>query len=256
MKNNLILFVIALCFLFVGCSKNDEVTTATKIVTGNVSFTNLTESLDSTAYLVLSQNEIRFLDLTNPKTLTVSSTLPLTKVAFDKVFGTKDKLVLQNANSLLFYSLEGTGYIEKAVIKNVIPCDKVALTEKFLVVAQGDENCSDPNRFLNYVKIYDTKEFTKPIAIDSFTVEKTLQLKHTENVFFHLDEKGIVSIYEQDSAGKLTKKSNFSVATAYDFDLAWKNKILVVRTKNKVEQYNINDIRNPVLLSKLPIINQ
>lgn len=238
------------CIFFLSCKDNSE-DLPNKVITSNVELNNFIQ-VDSSNYFVLAQNKIRLLNLNQPSSLTISSTLPFTEISFETVQGNTDTLYIQTKNSIDIYVLSKGNSInweKKSSIAAVLPCDKFLVKSKKLFISKGGSDCNR-NAINSELIVYKLKDLSNPTILSRIETKNPLELKQNRtSIFLLLTDNSINKVvFLTDSTFEV--KNLKVVLNAKEIDV-FSDKI-IVKAPKLISQFAIKENDNLELLSTIP----
>lgn len=249
MRKHALYSILLLTSVLVSCKdkeKRGEITA----VTSDVGYNNFVRS-SGDEYLVLSQQKIRLLNTSTPSALNISSTLPVTDIPFEIVYGNRDTLYVQAKDGIHLLTVnrgEGSKWTEASVIKGVLPCDKFLVNYPLLITTKGSQACASTSGSAD-LTVYDISKLSDPKVLSLARISSPIALKGKASSFYTLTQDNNLIYSNLQSDSTLLQTNILSLTAAKSMEVFGRK--LVISSKKKVEQYDVTDPAKPLLESTI-----
>lgn len=203
-------------------------------------------------YFVVEGDKIHFLDTASASSLTITEALPITE-SFSNLSGNQDTVFLQIGKEIAFYQLltKNNNYWEKvASITGSNKCDVFAKVGKYLVIANGNQECATDSA-KGLIKVYSLEKLNTPtlVATDLITNPKDI-IVYKNTIFIAQGSYGLKAV-QLSADGKMGLVKEYPNFKAEKLTMNSKRQILVVTSLNNITQYDVSNVQNIQVLSSV-----
>jgi hypothetical protein len=240
-----------LCFtLFLSCQKDLQNATSGNGVGGSLA----RFAIVGTKMYVVTTDQLKTFDITNPKQLIVVDTIQLRSNGdIETIFSFDKNLFIGSRSALHIYKLDANGKASfGSVATHSWGCDPVVANDSFAFVTtrNGGRNCqSQNNSFANQLIVYDVKDVQNPrqLTIVNMTFPNGVGLD--KNLLFVCDAG--LKMYDVSQATKPVLRKYINNIDANDV-IPLNGQLLVVGN-NKLTQLDYKDTANVKIISEFAL---
>jgi hypothetical protein len=243
------IFYILLFTFFLSCQKDLQNSSSDSGVGGSLA----RFAIVGTKMYVVTTDQLKTFDITNPKQLTLTDTVRLGLNDIETIFAFDKNLFIGSRSALHIYKLDANGVPRfGSIATHSWGCDPVVAndTVAFVTTRNGQRNCQTQNNsFANQLIVYDVKDIQKPrqLTIVNMTFPNGVGLD--KNLLFVCDAG--VKMYDISQATKPILRKHFNNIDANDV-IPLNGQLLVVGDRN-LTQMDYKDTANVKVISKFEL---